>query len=81
MIRDNRVWAVLGSGGHTSEMLKIVEQLPEELRPTAFGMGEGDKPEVVKKKSCGFPGQEMRTMESLQALSYSSGLCLSAHGK
>lgn len=55
MVSDNGVWAVLGSGGHTTEMLKIVAELPEELRPVAFVMGEGDKPDVVKKKTVRIP--------------------------
>lgn len=37
------IYAVLGSGGHTGEMLRIIDGLDTYLRPTHFIIGCGDK--------------------------------------
>ena len=38
-----RVLAVLGSGGHTTEMLRIVKILDDEFMPLSFVYAETDK--------------------------------------
>lgn len=49
--KANGIYAVLGSGGHTGEMLRIIDGLDNELRPTHFIVGIGDKLSLDKLAS------------------------------
>lgn len=49
--RVGGIYAVLGSGGHTGEMLRIIEGLDNDLRPTHFILGRGDKLSLDKLAS------------------------------
>lgn len=59
---DNHVWAILGSGkqgciflftgGHSTELLKIITQIPVDLQPTNYIMCQCDKMTAPPKSRC-----------------------------
>lgn len=46
-------YAVLGSGGHTGEMLRIIESIDLDLRPTHYILGRNDRLSMEKLASAG----------------------------
>lgn len=44
------ICAVLGSGGHTTELVRMISRLSAELRPTLYVCGENDRFSAQKVK-------------------------------
>ncbi len=49
--RSSGIWAVLGSGGHTNEMMRLIDSLSPHLRPSTFISGTDDALSVQKASS------------------------------
>ena len=47
-VHNKGIYAVLGSGGHTNEMMRLIDGLPEDLQPTHYIVGEDDSMSVEK---------------------------------
>lgn len=47
-VRNKGIYAVLGSGGHTNELMRMIGGLPEDLQPTHYIVGEDDSLSVEK---------------------------------
>lgn len=50
--KSHGIMAIMGSGGHSNEMIRLIKNLDDDLQPTSFLIGHDDRLSVDKLHSC-----------------------------